>query len=213
MAGTARELAFVTLLTIARFPLILLFFVGALINASAPSPALFLASCAALAASAITDMFDGALARRYHVETHFGAHADPLMDKFFYLATLPLLVYVTLHKGHTVHAIALLIMTLMFLTRDQWVTFLRSIGSIYQVSGKAHWAGKLRTAINFPLIGLIYVFEASPWPLNRNWFFLLHAAEVVAVLINFISLYTYTRSYWPYLRKAASLHSQKDKLA
>lgn len=210
MAGSPKELWIVTALTIGRFPLILLFFFGALWNVAAPSPWLFVFSFSALVLSAVTDLFDGQLARRYGVETQFGAHADPLMDKFFYLATLPLLVYVAQANGHGIHAIALLIITLMFLTRDQWVTFLRSIGAIYNVSGKAHWAGKVRTALNFPLIGAIYLFEECPFPIIPAW--LLYTTEGVAVLVNFISLHTYTRMYWPYLKQAARVTPQKKDL-
>ncbi len=203
------ELAIVTCLTIARFPLILLFFVGALWNVHHPSLWLFVASTVALVLSAVTDLFDGLLARRYKVETQFGAHADPLMDKFFYLTTLPLLIYIAEKKDHHVHGTVILIMTLAFLTRDQWVTFLRSIGSIYQVSGKAHWAGKLRTAINLPLFGAMYVYEECPVPLIPP--LLLYLAEAFAFLINAVSLYTYTRYYWPYLVKAATVvKSSKD---
>lgn len=208
MAGSSRELWIVTALTIGRFPLILLFFFGALWNVAAPSVTLFLFSLTALTVSAFTDLFDGRLARRYGVETQFGAHADPLMDKFFYLATLPLLVYVAQANGNRTHAIFLLVMTLMFLTRDQWVTFLRSIGSIYRISGGAHWAGKVRTALNFPLIGAIYVFEESPTPLIPAW--LIYGGEAVAVVVNIISLHTYTRFYWPYLKQAARVDARKQ---
>lgn len=195
-------------LTIARVPLILIFFAGALWNASHPTVWLFVVSCIALAASAITDLFDGFLARRYKVETTFGAHADPLMDKFFYLATLPLLVYVAVLHDHIAHGAALLVMTLVFLARDLWVTFLRAIGSIYNVSGKAHWAGKLRTAINFPLFGAIYVFEESPISLIPAA--LIYSAEACAFIINAVSLYTYTRIYWPSLRKAAAIPPRQE---
>lgn len=203
----AVRLGVVTLLTVARFPLILLFFGLALLHCFRPSGWVFVGACISLAASAITDLFDGYLARRYGVETTFGAHADPLMDKFFFLTTLPLLIFIAA-INHAVphHAIILLLMTLMFLTRDQWVTFLRSIGSLYQVSGGAHWSGKIRTAINFPLIGAIYYFEAAPEGYDFIPPKLLYTFEGIAMVVNAVSLYTYTRFYWPYLRRSASLH-------
>lgn len=207
MGDQSRELRIVTALTIGRFPLVLLFFFGALCNVHSPSATLFVASFTALVLSAVTDLFDGRLARRYGVETQFGAHADPLMDKFFYLATLPLLVYVAQANGHIRHAIALLLMTLMFLTRDQWVTFLRSIGSIYQVSGQAHWAGKVRTALNFPLIAGIYVFEECPVQIFPPM--LVYVFEGIAIFVNALSLHTYTRSYWPYLKQAARIEPKR----
>ena len=94
-------------------------------------------------------------------------------------------------------------MTLMFLSRDQWVTFLRSIGAMYQVSGGAKWAGKLRTAVNLPLACVIYFYEASPVRLFSGP--VVYACEAFAIAVNFYSLYTYTRDYWPYLKKSAAL--------
>ena len=155
------KLAFVTFLTIVRLPLVLLFFVGAIVHAHIPIGWLFWCTFASLVLSALTDLFDGYYARKFNVVTQFGAHVDPLMDKFFYLASMPLLVYImAIHaEGETTplaNATAMLVLTLVFLARDQWVTFLRSIGAIYQASGKANWSGKLRTALNFPMICVVY---------------------------------------------------------
>jgi phosphatidylglycerophosphate synthase len=195
------KLRFVMILTFARFPLVLLFFVGAIIYTPDHPDWLFVVSFTFLVLSAVTDLLDGCFARKFNVVTEFGAHADPLMDKFFYLAAFPLLVFVAMRNGHRAHAIALLVMTLLFLSRDQWVTFLRSIGAIYDASGRARWIGKLRTAVNFPLICAVYYYECSPWQFIDARF--LYALEAGAVAINTVSLYTYTRSYWPYLCRSA----------
>jgi phosphatidylglycerophosphate synthase len=200
------KLGFVTFLTFVRFPLVLLFFAGAIVYSFRPAVWLFLASFIALILSAVTDLLDGYFARRFRVVTALGAHADPLMDKFFYLATFPLLVFVTMKQGHTTHGVLLLVFTLLFLARDQWVTFLRSIGSIYEVSGAANWSGKLRTAMTFPLICTIYYFEQSPWPFVPRG--LVYAFELAALIVNGLSLVIYTRRYWPYLKKAAAVHDQ-----
>jgi phosphatidylglycerophosphate synthase len=204
MAGRSIELGIVTFLTVARFPLILVFFVCAIIHSRVDDVWLFIVAFTSLVASAVTDLFDGLLARRFNVETQFGAHADPLMDKFFYLTTLPLLIFIAMDNGDMQQALILLLMTLMFLTRDQWVTFLRSIGAIYQVSGGAHWAGKVRTAINFPLLGAIYLYLECPIQFIPTP--LLIFAEIVALTVNAISAVTYTHHYWPYLKRSAHLH-------
>lgn len=204
--NSRQKLQFVTFLTFARFPLVLLFFAGAIFY-SRPEmrhTLLFLATFAALILSALTDMLDGFFARRFNVTTELGAHADPLMDKFFYLASLPLCVFVaTMKEGNHVHATGLLVLTLLFLARDQWVTFLRSIGSLYNVSGRAHWSGKLRTAFNFPLICLIYYFEEAPASFPRLPGLLIYVLEGTGVVLNFLSLCIYTVRYWPSLRKSA----------
>ena len=202
---TRAKLWFVTLLTVIRFPLVIVFFVGAIVYSSTLQPWLFHFTFISLMLSAITDVFDGYYARKFGVETRFGAHADPLMDKFFYLSTLPLLVFVAAKDHHMAHAIVLLVLTLLFLSRDQWVTFLRSIGSMYNVSGTANWSGKLRTSINFPLVCAIYYFEEAPdsiQVLNQS---LIYGCELLAVVVNTVSLYVYTRRYWPYVRRSATL--------
>ncbi|MCK5850978.1 MAG: CDP-alcohol phosphatidyltransferase family protein, partial [Kiritimatiellae bacterium] len=126
-----RRLFFVMLLTFIRFPLVLLFAGFAIKYTYKPSLLIFVIAFTSLIASAVTDLFDGYFARRFHVETSLGAHADPLMDKFFYVASLPVLVFIAARNGSTEHSVALLLITVLFLARDLWVTFLRSIGSIY----------------------------------------------------------------------------------
>ena len=216
MSGKGK-LYFVTFLTFVRFPLVLAFLAGALVYAQVSLPWVFVLAFTCLIVSAATDLLDGYFARRLDVETHFGAHADPLMDKFFALSTLPLLVFVSTKNAYSqgsdtdarIHAVFLLILTLLLLVRDQWVTFLRSIGSLYNVSANANWSGKLRTCINFPLICAIYHFEESPWPLiNAGCLYLF---EALAVGINIVSLYIYTRRYWPSLRRSAALRKRRDK--
>lgn len=195
----------VTLLTFGRFPLVLLFFSLALWHSWHPVDWKFWLALVSLAASAITDAFDGYLARKYQVTTAFGAHADPLMDKFFYLTSLPLLVYLAQKHGHPVHAVFLLIMTLFFLVRDQWVTFLRSIGSMYNVSGGASWLGKFRTGLNFPLICVIYFYEAAPDDAILRYIIRgpqLYIFEAVGFVVNLLSMVSYTQRYWPCLLRA-----------
>ena len=198
------KLAFVTVLTLVRYPLVLLFFAAAIVHSQVPQTWLFSMAFAALILATVTDFFDGYLARKFGVVTRFGAHADPLMDKFFYLSTLPLLVFVASNNGHRRHALVLLVLTMLFLARDQWVTFLRSIGAMYSVGGGAHWSGKLRACINFPLICLVYFLEEAPVHFLSAW--LVHAWEAVALAVNLLSVYTYSRHYWPYLLKSTDFH-------
>jgi len=201
------KLAFVTFLTFVRFPLVMFFFVGAIAyNTLQEKPLwLFVFTFASLISSALTDLLDGYFARKFKVTTQFGAHVDPLMDKFFYLASLPLLIFLTAVNAHYRYATYILVLTLFFLARDQWVTFLRSIGSLYNISGKANWSGKLRTALNFPMICVVYYREEAPQHLQffPDWF--AYAFIIVTIVITAISLVIYNKQYWPYLRKAASI--------
>lgn len=200
MDSRKSKLVFVTFLTFLRLPLIAVFFAGAMWYSRHQTVWVFYVAFCSMMASAITDLFDGLLARKWNVVTKFGGYVDPLMDKLFYIVTWPLLVFIATTNGHYRHAIAILAMTVVFTSRDQWVSFLRSIGSLYQASGKANWSGKLRTALNFPVICAIYAFEESPHPfLNAT---LVYVFEGIAFIINLLSLYIYTRNYWPYLKKS-----------
>jgi len=197
---------FVTFLTFVRVPMVFVFFVGALVHVWHPHEWLFIVAFVSLVLSAVTDMFDGYFARKFDVITPLGAYADPLTDKVVYLSTLPLLIFLTSRSGHVAHAMVLLVFTVMFMLRDQWVSFLRSIGSLYGVSAKANWSGKLRTAINFPLICIIYFHEFHKGVMGMA---VLYTLEAAGLLINLISVYVYTRNYWPSLKRAMVLSKGK----
>ena len=94
----------VTTLTFVRAPLVLAGCGFALANLAAPHPALLAAAVLLMALSALTDLFDGKLARRWRVASRLGALADPLMDKVFYLATLPCATFIALWCEDAVHA-------------------------------------------------------------------------------------------------------------
>lgn len=207
--GRRSNLGFVTFLTLVRFPLVLLFLGCALVHTVYRDQSwLFVLALVALVASSLTDMLDGYFARKLNVVTEFGGLADPLVDKFFYLATLPFLVFVAVKNQHVEHGLVLLMMTVLFLLRDQWVTFLRAIGARHNVAGKALWAGKLRTSINFPVICAIYYFEQSSAPFISTR--LLYTLEGVALAVNFLSIAVYTNKYWPYLKRAAAPPAEEE---
>ncbi len=200
-----KALFIVTAITFARVPFVFLFMVLALVEAAQPSVVLAVIATASLAIAAITDLFDGLLARRWKVVSAFGAMADPLMDKVFYLVVFPTLLYLLATEAGTVpseatHAVIMLVFTVLYILRDQWVTFLRSVGSAYGADVRANWMGKLRTAISFPIGCIIYLYASChpawlPQPL-------IFALEAFAILINFASIVVYTKQYLPWLRRA-----------
>lgn len=205
------KLIFVTFLTFVRFPLVLVFLAAALVNAWHYREWLFWFALSSLIASAVTDLFDGYFARKFKVTTGFGAHADPLMDKLFYLISLPTLVFLAAKDLNMFHAVVLLLMTLLFLARDLWVTFLRSIGSMYRVPGGANWAGKVRTALNFPLICCIYHVEEA-----RHQFIppkIIYVYEIVGVVMTLISIYVYTSRYWSSIKQSLRVTEKEPPAA
>ena len=192
---------FVQALTLVRVPLIFLFLGVSVFCGHPLSDAWFLVAFAAMILSAVTDLFDGYFARKFRVASRLGGYADPMMDKVFYLTTFPTLVYLADRIGQHGHARVLLVLAILFLLRDQWVTFLRSVGALHDMSAKANWSGKARTLISFPTICLIYYYLQAPprWRLQVPET-VVYAAEVLSMLINFISIAVYSLRFWPALR-------------
>ena len=204
--GRAWRFFFVQSLTLGRIPLIFVFLAVSLFAPQPPGALWFTIAFVTMMLAAATDMFDGYFARRFKVVTRLGAYADPLTDKVFYLVTFPALVFLAARVDQPVHAKLLLALTILFLLRDQWVSFLRSIGAIYQVDAKANWSGKARTIISFPVICGIYYYLQAPanwWP--QAWLHahpvVVYALEIASMAINLISIWVYTAFYWPWIRK------------
>lgn len=212
--GSKAQFAIVTAITVARAPFILLFMALAIIDIYHPSDGLKWLALLCMALSAITDLFDGHLARKWNVTSRFGALCDPLMDKIFYAVVFPtlsalLFFQVPATSGNLLsslangadprlaspefgHAVLMLVFTVLYLLRDQWVSFLRAIAA-GKADMRATWSGKLRTAISFPIGCLLYAYMAFGW----GWLSLplMEALEVFGIVINLVSIVSYTRFY------------------
>lgn len=197
----------VNIITFSRVPFILAWLVLALLHELRGWCWASFVALAFMALSALTDAFDGALARRWKVVSALGKMSDPLMDKVFYVITFPALTWIIQHQGYETHSIIMLIFTISYILRDLWVTFIRSVGSLYGADCAAMMLGKVRTALSFPVAGFIYLeimshdFSLGD-SLARGVLCLCYAAEAIMIAINFISFVSYTRAYMPFLKKA-----------
>ena len=199
----------VNTLTFSRVPLILGWLVLAVVEelSPTPSPLVIFFSGAAMMLSGLTDAFDGALARKWNVVSPLGKMADPLMDKVFYVVTFPTLAWLLLRQGDCVHSLVMLVFAVLYILRDLWVTFLRSVGTMFGADGAAMWLGKVRTALSFPAAGWIYAFivfnDAECLAGARSWLLAsCYTIEAVMIVLNLVSSVTYTKEYSPYLKKA-----------
>lgn len=217
----SRKSIFVNALTFARVPLIFLwaaFAVWAELAYGGESArpwndwrfALVVAAGLCMFLSGMTDLWDGKLARRWNVVSTLGKMADPLMDKVFYLVAFPVLAWQTAHRGlGDAMEQSALWLTVLYLLRDTWVTFMRSVGTMFGADVGAMWLGKVRTALSFPGAGWVYCYLAlspmvaceSPWVSNAWPASVLFVEGFLAVL-TLVSLVTYTRAYMPYLKRA-----------
>ncbi|MDD4623458.1 MAG: CDP-alcohol phosphatidyltransferase family protein [Kiritimatiellae bacterium] len=200
MDAKAKRLI-VNAVTFGRVPFVVLFMALAVAHVYCQSWWLAVAATAALAVAALTDLYDGKMARKWNVVSKFGAMADPLMDKVFYLVVFPTLLWLLGRQpDESAHALVMLVFTVLYILRDQWVTFLRSVGALFDADCGANWLGKLRTAVSFPVACVIYVYVSlHPFFLPRV---LIYALEAMLIAINLWSIAVYTRQYMPYLKRS-----------
>ena len=213
------HLVIVFALTFARAPLVIAAGAASIINVFYPSPVIVTTTILLMCASALTDLFDGKYARKWDVTSRLGALADPLMDKIFYGITLPAATFVALVNEDLPHAIILLLLDVVSIVRDLWVTFMRSAALEYGADIKAGMIGKIRTAFGFPVIAAAHLYLGAQTlsmqcekyeGLTLFPFSVLAAAELVFLALTVVSAIVYTTGYLPYLKRAASTARQKQ---
>lgn len=198
---------FVNALTFARVPLIFAWLGFAVAQEFCGGFGLAVAACAMMLLSGLTDAWDGILARKWGVVSTLGKMADPLMDKVFYIVAFPALAWQIMHQGESnSHALVMLFFTILYMLRDTWVTFMRSVGTLYGADVAAMWLGKVRTALSFPGAGWVYMYccfhKTAPTSWNGPWLLSCYIVEGLLVILTVWSLFTYTAAYWPHLRRA-----------
>ena len=207
MSTKSAKRLFVNALTFSRVPLIFIYLALAIAGNFSDSLVCPFAACVAAGMAGFSDLFDGLLARRWGVVSEFGKMADPLMDKVYFIVAFPSLVWLAAVQGESaMHAVTLLVFTVLWILRDQWVTFLRSVATMYHADVGAMWLGKVRTALSFPCAGFIYIYLAF----HRYWtqgaseigLNVCLAVEGFLILLNLYSFIVYTKSYFPYVKRA-----------
>jgi len=141
--------------------------------------------------TAVTDMLDGAVARRLGEVSVFGRIADPLVDKLLVLGTLTVLVAMP-----DARAVLPVWVVVLVLARELVVTALRAAVESSGASFQAAFWGKLKmlsqcVAVGGVLLyqaGLGWVRAAQPWLGGVS---LAHAAVLLAAVLTALSLVDY----------------------
>jgi len=198
---------FVNALTFSRVPFIFAWLFLAVAQEYRGGVFLGVLACVMMLASGLSDLYDGMLARKWGVVSTLGKMADPLMDKVFYVVAFPSLSWQIAHQGECdFHALAMLAFAVLYMLRDLWVTFMRSVGTMFGADVAAMYLGKVRTALSFPCAGWVYMYLAfhgmAPAGWSGPWLVSCYVFEGLMVALTLVSIYTYTRSYAPYLRRA-----------
>ncbi len=126
--------------------------------------------------AAVTDYFDGYLARKLKQESNFGAFLDPVADKALVAACLVVLVY--LHRTYVYAAIVIIIREIAISALREWMA------KVGQTQGTAvAFIGKLKTTFQMLAIGFL-LFDYKTREIGN-------AFMLIAVILTLWSMFYY----------------------
>jgi len=134
--------------------------------------------------AALTDYFDGKLARDYKVESKLGAILDPIGDKLLVLFGIITILFFTQNAY-------LALVGACILAREFWVSALREYASANKISNatKVSFLAKAKTTVQFFAISIYFFGIATDWALI---IFLANFIFFIAVLMAYRTAIDYT---------------------
>ncbi len=106
--------------------------------------------CAIFIVAAITDWLDGYLARKWNVESEFGAFLDPVADKLMVATVLILIVEDASNWWITLPAIVIISREITISALREWMA---SVGSRAKVA--VSYLGKLKTTLQITALAML----------------------------------------------------------
>ena len=145
--------------------------------------------------AAITDWFDGYLARKLEQSTPFGAFLDPVADKLIVGAALLMITHSYATLWITLPSIALLVREIYVSALREWMGS-NGVRDAVQVS----FIGKAKTTAQMlALIGLLSGLETF-MGFTIYWVSLGYILLYFAAVLSIWSMVVYTKAAWPHLR-------------
>ncbi len=133
--------------------------------------------------SAITDCFDGFLARRWKQTTPFGAFLDPVADKVMVVVALVVVVDYYHNWWITIPAVIMISREIIISSLREWMA---EIGKRNSVA--VSWIGKIKTiAQMIALIGLL-------WRPERAVEYISFGLLYIAAILTFWSMFQYLKT-------------------
>jgi CDP-diacylglycerol--glycerol-3-phosphate 3-phosphatidyltransferase len=143
--------------------------------------------------AAITDWFDGYLARRWNQTSALGAFLDPVADKLIVAAALVALTETFSTFWMTLPAIVIIGREIVISALREWMAELGKRASV-----AVSYIGKVKTALQMLAILLLVAFE--PFTL-LSWMGV--AAMYIASFLTLWSMIVYLKAAWPELMSEA----------
>ena len=160
----------------------------------------FVVPAVVYALTALTDMLDGKIARKYGLVTDFGKFVDPLADKFMVLASsFALLAYMFI-AGEITEGLVFIWGVLIVLLRELAVTSLRLVvaGTGKKVNLAANLFGKLKTVSQ--MVGtVIIILEPLVFPFCAQNHIIAYVCMGIMTFTTVASGLNYFVAYIPYM--------------
>lgn len=136
--------------------------------------------------AALTDYFDGKLARDFKVESRLGAILDPIGDKLLLLFALITIIVMTVD-------IYFAFMSAIIIAREFWVSALREFTSAQNVikATSVTTTAKFKTTFQFLAISMYFIGIAADFALIS---FLAHFFLLISVFLALKSAIHYTQN-------------------
>lgn len=137
----------------------------------------YLAAIVFIVAS-ITDLFDGKIARKYHLVTNFGKFMDPLADKILVSAALICLTPKMIPSW----------VVIIIISRELFISGFRMLAADQGIVLAAGWWGKFKTAFSMVMIIVLIVNT----PLNNSVLYIIGQILIwISLALTIISMIEY----------------------
>ena len=135
--------------------------------------------------AALTDYFDGKLARDFRVESKLGTILDPIGDKLLVLFSIITVIILT-------QDIYVALMGVFILAREFWVSALREYSASHNISNatKVTFVAKIKTTFQFIALSMYFLGTATDLALIT---FLASFVLLIAALLACKSAIVYTK--------------------
>jgi CDP-diacylglycerol--glycerol-3-phosphate 3-phosphatidyltransferase len=150
--------------------------------------------------TALTDMLDGKIARKYNLVTDFGKFIDPLADKFMVIGSMIALLAWMLLRGEILQSLIFVWVVLIILLRELGVTSIRLV-----VAGKsgivvaASMLGKIKTVSQ--MVGTIAIILEPMFyfEIFTKYHALSYVCMAVMAFTTIFSGLDYLKAYMPHI--------------
>ncbi|HWB20502.1 MAG TPA: CDP-alcohol phosphatidyltransferase family protein [Phycisphaerales bacterium] len=169
--------------------------------------------------AAITDAYDGYLARKWNVQSTFGRIMDPFCDKvlilgaFVYLAGPRFVVPQWVEQGNffTMATGVYPWMVVVILARELLVTSIRGVVEGMGQSGASHWAGKAKMILQCIIVPIILFLVVNFHTADQTWaMWICHILVYLTLLVTLWSGVPYVTAL-PRLMRGDKSRTEQSK--